>query len=77
MPRVNLNTKEKEIRRFSDYVRGQLSRTRTKQSELASFVGITQQGLSQRMLGRVDWKLAEVIEVLSFFEEDYTIGAGK
>lgn len=73
MPRVNLNKSQRECRRFSDYVRGQLSRTRTKQSDLASYVGITQQGLSQRMLGRVDWKLAEVIDILSYFEEEYTI----
>lgn len=77
MPRVNLNTTQREVRKFSDYVRGQLSRTKTKQSELADFVGISQQGLSMRILGKVDWKLNEVIDIISFFEDFYVIGDRK
>ncbi len=77
MPRVNLNQTERENRRFSDYVRGQLARTGTKQITLAEYIGITQQGLSLRMIGRISWKLPEVIDVCDYFGESYTIGAKK
>ena len=77
MPRTSLNKTERESRRFSDYVRGQLARTKTRQADLASFVGITQQGLSMRMAGKTDWRLPEMVDILSYFEESYTLGESK
>lgn len=77
MPRVNLNASQRECRKFSDYVRGQLARTKTRQVDLADYVGITQQGLSKRISGKIDWRLPEMIDVLTYFEESYTLGGSK
>lgn len=74
MPRVNLNNRDREKRCFSDYVIGQLRRTNKRQQDLADYIGITQQGLSQRVKGKVEWKLAEVADVCSFFGEPWTVG---
>lgn len=74
MPRVTLNNREWETRCFSDYVLGQLHRTNKRQQDLASYIGITQQGLSQRINGKVEWKLTEVADVCGFFGEPWTVG---
>lgn len=74
MPRVNLNNRDREKRCFSDYVRGQLRRTNKRQQDLAEYIGLTQQGISQKLMGKSDWKLSEIADVCQFFGEAYTVG---
>lgn len=77
MPRVNLNAQQREQRRFSDYVRGELLRQHKRQEDLADYIGIPRPSLTCRLNGRTDWKLPEVADVCEFFGEPYTIGREK
>ena len=74
MPKVKLNNRDREIRLFSDYVRGQLRREKKKQEELADFLGIPRPSLSCRLSGKSEWKLSEMADVCQFFEKPWTVG---
>ena len=74
MPRVSLNNRDREIRLFSDYVRGQLRREKKRQQDLADYIGIPQPGLSRRLDGTIPWRLDEMADVCSFFEKPWTVG---
>ena len=74
MPRVNLDKATKESLRFSGFVRGELIRTHKRQSDLATFLGIPQQAVSQRLIGKIDWRLKEMVDVCDYLEVSFTVG---
>lgn len=74
MPRVNLNSQDREQWLFSSYIRGRLRTEKKKQSELADYMGMTQQNLSQKMVGKIAWTLRDMVNVCDYFEEPYVIG---
>lgn len=47
-------------------IRAELARNRKTQSDLADHLGITRQALSQRLLGRVDFRMGEVTAAATF-----------
>lgn len=47
-------------------IRAELARIGKTQSDLADHLGITRQALSQRLLGRVDFRMGEVTATASF-----------
>ena len=77
MPRVSLNKSEYEQNRFSDFVRGELRRSKRKQEELATYLNIPRPSLTCRLNGKTDWRLKEVIDTCSFFGMSYTFGETK
>ena len=77
MPKVNLDRATRESERFSDYVRGELRRSRKRQIDLAVFLGLPQQAISQRLMGQIDWRLKEMSDVCNYFETTFTLGEKK
>lgn len=47
-------------------IRAELARIGKTQSDLADHLGITRQALSQRLLGRVDFRMGEVTATANF-----------
>ena len=45
---------------LSANIRAELARRGKSQGDLAQLLGITRQGVSQRLLGRVDWRISEL-----------------
>lgn len=77
MPRTILDNRSTQIRNFSFWVRGMLAEKKARQQDLADYLNLPQQSLSQRILGKTEWKLGEMADCCEFFEESYVIGAGK
>lgn len=74
MTRQTVDKTSSRLRRFSDWVRGELRRQKKNQTELASYIGTDQPGLSLRLNGKRTWTLREYFDVLEFFdanEESY------
>lgn len=57
----------KKVRRFNDWIRGELKRQKKNQTELAYYIGTDQSGLSLRMNEKRTWTLKEYFNVLEFF----------
>ena len=47
-------------------IRAELARKGKTQADLAELLGITQQGISRRMLGHVDFRLGEITKIADF-----------
>jgi len=47
-------------------IRAELARNSKSQGDLAELLGITRQGVSQRLLGRVDFRLGELRTISEF-----------
>ena len=74
MTRQTVDKSSSRLRRFSDWVRGELRRQKKNQTELATYIGTDQSGLSLRLNGKRTWTLKEYFDVLEFFEateDDY------
>ena len=56
-----------KVRRFNDWIRGELKRQKKNQTELAYYIGTDQSGLSLRMNEKRTWTLKEYFNVLEFF----------
>lgn len=49
-------------------VRAELARRRKRQEDLAELLGLTRQAVSQRLLGRVDFRIAELQAIADYLE---------
>ena len=67
MTRQTLDVTSSKLRKFNDWIRGELRRQKKNQTELATFVGIDQSGLSLRLCDKRAWTLKEYFNVLEFF----------
>lgn len=47
-------------------IRAEVARKGKNQGDLAKLLGITRQGISQRMLGRVDFRVSEVQKIADY-----------
>lgn len=74
MPRVYLTTEERECRRFSDFVRGELKRQQKRHSDLADVLNLNQPTVTKKINGKVTWTLPEIIQTIYFLNVEYTIG---
>ena len=70
MARQTVDATSSKLRRFSDWVRGELRRQKKNQAELAYYIGTDQSGLSLRLNGKRQWSLKEYFGVLEFFDAD-------
>jgi transcriptional regulator with XRE-family HTH domain len=53
----------KTYRQINDFIRGELARQKISQEELAYRLCMKQQSVSQRLNGKVEWSLKEIIDV--------------
>lgn len=68
MPRTLVDWVGNKHRDFNDRVRGTLRRRHISQGELAAYLNISQQALSNRLNGRFDWPLRDVLKVCVFLD---------
>ena len=74
MPRVYLTTEERECRRFSDFVRGELKRQGKRHRDLADYLNTSQVNVTYKINGKVAWSLSDIILALEFLKSSYVIG---
>ena len=74
MPRVYLTTEERECRRFSDFVRGELKRQGKRHRDLADYLNTSQVNVTYKINGKVAWSLSDIIQTLEFLNSSYEIG---
>ena len=68
MPRTNVNKVAKQVRTFSDFVRGELDRRGLTQNDLAEYLNASQPTVSLRLRGLSEWPLRDALEVCEYFE---------
>lgn len=69
MPRVNLDRPTTQYRRFNDWLRGERRARKVRQSEIADYLGISQQAYSQKETSVSKWDFMEVLKIMDFFGE--------
>lgn len=77
MPRVSLDPSERAERRLCDWIRGELSRQKLKQSDLATELGVSQVAVSKMLRGIIPWKYRDVVRAVMFLNGDVTEVIGK
>lgn len=68
MARATCDTIGTKIRKFNDYVRGELRRRKLKQEDLAEYLGVSRSTLTNRLNGLIEWSLRDTLKVLEYFE---------
>jgi len=56
----------------SRHIKAEMVRNGKTQADLANLLGITQQGISRRLIGRTPFPMAEVITLAAYFGVDVT-----
>lgn len=74
MPRVYLSIEERECRRFSDFVRGELKRQGKLHRDLADELGLPRDAVTRRLSNKRRWTLEEIVQTISYLDTEYTIG---
>ena len=74
MPRLRLSNEEKEIRAFTNWVRGELVYRKLKQSDLADHLEVSKATVSQKLKLKIAWSLSDMVRICEFFQEEYTVG---
>ena len=74
MPRVFITTEQRELNRFSDVVRGELRRQNKRHKDLADELNISQVATTNKINGKSEWSLSEVIQTVRFLGIEYVLG---
>lgn len=69
MVRASCDITGTQIKRFNDFVRGELRRRNLKQDALADYLGVTRSTLSYRLCGKVKWLFEDVLDTCQFFDK--------
>lgn len=67
MVRATCDITGTQIRRFNDFVRGELKRRHLTQESLADFLNVTRSTLSYRLNGTCNWYFEDVLNTCQFF----------
>ena len=70
MPKTNVNMTQSKLRRFSDYVRGELRRRHEPQDRLADYLNMSRSSLTLRLNGKIEWTLKDFFNTLEYFKAD-------
>lgn len=65
-----INNVDIEIRRFNDYVRGELKRRHIGQQTLADYLGVSRSTLSYRLSGQIEWSYRDYLKVCEYFGKE-------
>lgn len=71
MVRATCDTIGTQIRRFNDFVRGELKRRHIGQQTLADYLGVSRSTLSYRLNGQIEWSLRDAFSVMEFLEASF------
>lgn len=72
MPKI-VSTEQREMNRFSDFVRGELIRQRKRQTDLAAYMYVSKQTICYKMRSG-SWTGRDVVQVLQFLGKEYSFG---
>lgn len=68
MARATVDKTGTSMRRWNDWVRGELKRQKKTGEDLAHYIGCSGAGLSRRLDGQTEWHFPEVLNALEFLE---------
>lgn len=68
MARATCDTIGTKIRKFNDYIRGELKRRKISQDALADYLGVSRSTLTYRLNGRIEWSLRDTLKVMEFLD---------
>lgn len=71
MPRTNVNNTDRIIRNFNNRIRGELSRRKLKQKDLADYLNVSQPIISLRMRDLAEWPFRDMLETCDYFGETF------
>lgn len=74
MPKLRRTKEEMTNIRFSGLVRQYLAESGKRQEDLARSMGMEQQSLSGRLLGKTSWKLEDMVRAAEELGFSFTIG---
>ena len=73
MPRRK--TTNQKVKEFQRWLKGEMSKQDLNQTDIASCIGVSQQKVSERLLGNTPFKLEEIIAIFELLGTDKeTIG---
>ena len=70
MVRATCDTIGTQIRRFNDFVRGELKRRHIGQQTLADYLGVSRSTLSYRLSGQIEWSYRDYLKVCEYFGKE-------
>lgn len=68
---MKFNSSDRTYKQFNNWLRGELKEKKIKQEDVAYRLNLTQQSISQRLNGKVDWTLREIIVVYEMLEIEH------
>jgi len=74
MPKCFITAEQRELNRFSDVVRGELHRQNKRHKDLADELSISQVAATNKINGKTEWSLSEVIQTVRFLGIEYVFG---
>ena len=60
---MKFNTVDRKYEKLNDFIRGEMRRKKIKQEDVAYRLNLQQASISQKLNGKVEWTLREIIIV--------------
>lgn len=60
---MKFNSTDRTYKQLNDFIRGEMKRKRIKQEDVAYCLNLQQASISQKLNGKVEWTLREIIIV--------------
>lgn len=68
---MKYNSSDRTYRQLNDWLRGELKRKGIKQEDVAYRLNLQQASISQKLSGKVEWTLREIIIVYEMLEIEH------
>ena len=65
---MKFNTADRTYKQLNDFIRGEMKRKKIKQEDVAYRLNLQQATISQKLNGKVEWTLREIIIVYEMLE---------
>ena len=65
------NSIDKKYVKFNDYLRGELRRRKLSQSQVAIWLNLPQTSVSQRLSGKTEWTVREIMSLYDLMEIEH------
>ena len=68
---MKFNQTSKQYRQLNDFIRGELKVKNISQKDLAYMLNLPQSGVSDRLSGKTDWTLWEILNVFAILNINF------
>ena len=68
---MKFNNTSKQYRKLNDFIRGELKIRKISQKSLAYMLNLPQSGVSDRLSGKTDWTLWEILNVFEILNINF------